>query len=51
MYGTDVHFGIDGLKTVQTVVGHGKRVKVKFVDSLCSQTTVQRGQIKGLILR
>ena len=48
--GDDIYFGIGGLETVQTVVGLGKRVKVSFLDSLCSETTVQRGQIKGLIL-
>ena len=48
--GDDIYFGMGGLETVWTVVGLGKRVKVSFLDSFCSETTVQRGQIKGLIL-
>lgn len=43
-------FGIDGLQTVQTMIGRLKRVKVKFFDTLGSITNVRRGQIKGLIL-
>ena len=48
--GDDIYFGLGGLKAVRTVVGLGERVKVSFLDSLCSETTAQRGQIKGLIL-
>lgn len=50
MSGGNVFFGIDGLQTVQTMIGRLKRVKVKFFDTLGSITNVRRGQIKGLIL-
>ena len=42
--GDDIYFGMGGFKTVRTVVGLRKRVKVSFLDSLCSETTDQREQ-------
>ncbi|XP_061167387.1 BTB/POZ domain-containing protein 3-like [Saccostrea echinata] len=50
MSGGDCFFGIDGLQTVQTTIGMNRRVKVKFYNTLVSNTNIRRGQIKGLIL-